>query len=357
MAYIELDEQKLRHNYQFLDALFAQHGMEWAPVLKMLCGNELYLKEILSYGPKEVCDARITNLKRIKEIAPEVETVYIKPPAKTAIPDVVKFADASFNSEFDTISWLSEEAGRQGKVHKVIIMIELGDLREGVMGEDLMDFYESVFRLPHIKVTGLGTNLNCVSGVYPSEDKLIQLWLYEQLIEVRFQRSIPWLTGGTSIVIPLLLKSQVPDGINHFRVGETLFFGNDLFTNAPIPGMESDLFRLYAEIIEITEKPIVPVGYMAENPSGETLDIHQDDYGKTTHRALIDVGVLDIAKSDFLLPEDESLQIIGASSDMLVLDLGKNGHSYAVGDVVTFRLKYMGALRLLNSDYIEKRLV
>lgn len=357
MAYIELDKDKLHHNYKFLDDLFKDHNIEWAPVLKMLCGNELYLKEFLSYGPKEVCDARISNLRRIKEINPDVETVYIKPPAKSAVPDVVKYADASFNSEFDTIEALSLEAGKQGKKHKVIIMIELGDLREGVMGEDLMDFYESVFELPDIEVTGLGTNLNCVSGVYPSEDKLIQLCLYEQLIEARFERSIPWLTGGTSIVIPLLMKSQVPDGINHFRVGETLFFGNDLFSEEIIPGMHGDLFKLYAEIIEINEKPIVPVGYMAENPSGEMVDVHEDDYGKLTYRALIDVGVLDIAKSDFLIPEDSGLEIIGASSDMLVLDLGESKQGYEIGDIVSFKLKYMGALRLLNSDYIEKRFV
>lgn len=105
------------------------------------------------------------------------------------------------------------------------------------------------------------------------------------------------------------------------------------------------------------QKPIVPVGYMAENPSGEMVDVHEDDYGKLTYRALIDVGVLDIAKSDFLIPEDSGLEIIGASSDMLVLDLGESKQGYEIGDIVSFKLKYMGALRLLNSDYIEKRFV
>ena len=174
MAFIELYKEKLKKNYTFLSDLFSKNDIEWAVVSKLLCGNELYLKELLALGPKEVCDSRISNLKQIKKIAPDVQTVYIKPPAKRSISNIVKYADASFNTEFRTIKWISDEAVKQKREHKVIIMIELGDLREGVMGEELMDFYESVFELPNIKVTGIGSNLNCLYGVMPSEDKLIQ---------------------------------------------------------------------------------------------------------------------------------------------------------------------------------------
>ncbi|MBD3636422.1 MAG: alanine racemase [Crocinitomicaceae bacterium] len=357
MAYIELDRTKLKQNYDYLDNLFKQEGREWAIVSKILCGTEIYIKEILDLGITEICDARISNLQIIKDLAPEIDTVYIKPPAKDHIEDVVRYADASFNTEFETIKWISEEAGRQGKMHKIIIMIELGDLREGVMGDELIDFYESVFKLPNIKVTGLGTNLNCVSGVYPSEDKLIQLCLYEQLIETKFGRSIPWLTGGTSVVLPLLFKKQVPIGVNHFRIGETLFFGNDLWTEKTIDGMGGSVFTLYSQIIEITEKPKVPVGYLGQNPSGEQAQFTEEDYGESSYRALLDIGVLDVSNTDFLLPKDNRLELIGGSSDMLVMDLGDAQSEYHVGDFVTFDLKYMGALRLLNSDYIEKKVV
>jgi predicted amino acid racemase len=224
------------------------------------------------------------------------------------------------------------------------------------MGEDLMDFYASIFKLPNIKVTGIGTNLNCLNGVLPSQDKLIQLSLYEQLIETKFNRKIPWVTGGTSVIIPLLLHRQVPEGINHFRVGEALYFGNNLIAGEPIKGMKQDVIKLFAEIIEITEKPKVPIGYLAENPSGEMFEVEEADYGETSYRAILDVGLLDIS-TDFLIPDDKELSFIGASSDMVVVDLGKTNRDYKVGDLCSFDLKYMGALRLLNSDYIEKRLV
>jgi len=356
MAVLKLYKDKLRKNYDYLSNLFESHQIEWAIVTKLLCGNELFLKEVLDLGIKEVCDSRLSNLKTIKELAPEVQTVYIKPPAPGNVEDIVKYADVSFNSESHTIEMLSEEAGRQGKTHKITIMIELGDLREGIMGENLISFYQKVFELPNIEVTAIGANLNCLHGVMPSQDKLIQLGLYKQLIEAKFNTSIPWVTGGTSVVLPLLFRQQIPKMINHFRIGETLFFGVDLFTEEIIDEMHGDVLKLYTEIIEITEKPKVPIGEMTANPSGETFEIDDSEYGKTSYRAILDVGLLDMSP-DYLFPEDQNISIINASSDMLIIDLGENESQYQVGDQISFNLKYMGALGLLNSYYIEKEVV
>ncbi len=356
MAFLKLYRDNLRHNYEFLDRLFRENGKEWAIVTKLLCGNEAYLKEVLDLGIKEVCDSRIHNLEIIKRLAPEVQTVFIKPPGSRNIEEVVRYADASFNSESTIIKMLSEEAQRQGKVHKIVIMIELGDLREGIMGDHLIDFYASVFELPNIEVTALGANLNCLHGVMPSQDKMIQLSLYKQLIEAKFNRKIPYITGGTSVVLPLLTQKQMPKAVNHFRIGETLYFGNNLVTEEPIEGMKQDVIRLYTEIIEITKKPKVPIGLMAANPSGEVLEVDESDYGKTSYRAILDIGLLDISP-DYLVADDPDIEIVNASSDMLVVDLGETRRNYKVGDLLSFQLKYMGALRLLNSDYIEKVVV
>ena len=357
MAYITLNKKSLAHNYSFLQDLFKSHGREWAPVLKMLCGNKTFLEFVLSLGDEQVCDARLTNLKTIKTINRNKETIYIKPPAKRSVSSIVKYADVSFNTEFTTIKWLSEEAVKQNKIHRIIIMIELGDLREGILGEHLMTFYKQIFELPNIQVAGIGANLNCLSGIMPSKDKLIQLSLYEQLIEAKFGKKIDYVSGGSSVMLPLLLKKQIPKGINHFRIGESLFFGVDLFTNKTIPKMKNDVFLLYSEIIEITEKPIVPYGYMEENPSGETIEIDPNDYGKSHSRGILDIGLLDISKTEFISPVDENITFIGASSDMLVVDLSKTTKKYKVGDLVRFKMKYMGALRIMNSEYIDKKLV
>jgi len=353
MAFVKLYREKLRHNHAFLKKIFSEKKIEWGVVTKMLCGNPAYLREVLDLGVTEIHDSRISNLKAAKKLNPEVQTVYIKPPAKRNIPNVVRYADVSFNTELSTMQMLSDEAVRQGRRHKVIIMIEMGDLREGVLGEELMDFYASVFQLPSINVVGIGTNLNCLHGVMPSQDKLIQLSLYKQLIEAKFNCEIPWISGGTTVTIPLLLNQQMPAGVNHFRIGEGLYFGKDLFTGETMEGMVDDVFRLYAEIIELTEKPRVPIGVLAENPSGHVFEVNEDDMGKTAYRAILDVGLLDV-HPDFLIADDGRISVTDASSDMLVIDLGDTTQNYQVGDLVSFKLKYMGALSVMNSDYIEK---
>lgn len=356
MAFLNLYRKKLFNNYQFLKNQFDQNGVEWGVVSKILCGNRKYIKELINLGVVEIHDSRISNLAKVKEINPDVQTVYIKPPSKRNLADMVKYADVSLNSELNTIRWISEEAVRQEKLHKIIIMVETGDLREGVMGDHLLDFYSQVFELPGLEIIGLGTNLNCLNGVMPSADKLIQLSLYKQIIELKFSKKIPWVSAGTSVTIPLMLHKQLPKGINHFRVGETLYFGIDLFEEKLIDGMHGDVFELFAEIIEMQEKPLLPSGTLASNPQGKIAKLDENLYGKTSYRAILDIGLLDIDPK-YLIPDDNEFEILGVSSDMLILNLGENPNGYNVGDLISFRLKYMGALAILNSSYIEKRVV
>ena len=354
MAFIKLYREKLKDNYQFLDTIFKSRNIQWGVVSKLLCGNEIYLKEIIALGVKEIHDSRVSNLRKIKSLDPSIQTVYIKPPAKRSIKNIVEFADVSFNTEIYTIQLLSEEAQRQNKVHKIIIMIEMGDLREGVMGEELIAFYGSILKMPNIEIRGIGTNLNCLSGIMPTQDKLIQLSLYKQLIEAKFNISIPWVSGGTSVAIPLMLKNARPMAVNHFRIGEALFFGKDLFTGETIEGMHNDVFKLYSEIIEITEKPDAPIGELGESGVGTSyIASSSDDLGETSLRAILDIGLLDM-QPQYIESDDTDITIIDASSDMLVIDISNSKTAYKVGDLISFKIKYMGALYLLNSDYIEK---
>lgn len=355
MAFITLNREKLKSNYSFLNEKLTERGIEWAVVSKLLCGNELFLRELVGLGVNQLCDSRVSNLQVIKSISDKVETIYIKPPPKQSIESIVKYADISFNTEIETIKMLSAEAKRQNKTHKILIMIEMGELREGVLRDELLTFYEDVFKLPNISVIGLGTNLTCMYGVLPSHDKLIQLCLYEQLIEAKFDREIEYVSGGSSVTIPLIFKGLLPKGINHFRIGETLYMGTDVYNNTTFEHMENDVFQLHAEIIELTEKPGNPMGELGQNLTGETLTFASTDQSEVSYRAIIDIGLLDIDE-DHIKLKDSELVIVGASSDMLVIDLGVNNSNYQVGDLIEFRMDYMGILRIMNSQYIEKRI-
>ncbi len=355
MAYITLDTKKLKSNFDYLNKLFDRNNIQWSIVTKMLCGHKGYLMEVLSLGVKQICDSRILNLKRIKEINPEIETIFIKPPAKWNLPDVIRYADISMNTEFETIRRLSEEAQKQDKIHKIIIMIELGELREGVMGDDFIRFYENVFKLSNIKVVGIGANLSCLNGVLPNHDKLIQLCLYEQLVEAKFNKKIDYVSGGSSVTIPLIANKLLPKGINHFRVGETLFLGTNVYNDTPLKKMNTDVFKLYAEIIELIEKPILPSGELGTNVEGHSVELDEKLLGKTSFRAIIDIGLLDV-EPKYLTPTDPEIAFAGASSDMIVMDLGENSKNYKVSDLLEFNLTYMGTLRVLNCKYVEKKI-
>lgn len=356
MAYITLDKQKLKNNFEVLNDFFDKQGIHWSIVTKILCGNKKYLEVLLDLGVTNCSDSRTSNLKIIKSINPNARTLYIKPPAKGVIEEVVQYADVSLNSDITTIKMLSKEAKKQQKIHQVIIMIDLGELREGVMREDFIQFYEDIFELDHIEVIGLGTNLSCLYGILPNADKLIQLSLYKQLVEEKFNKKIAFISGGSSVTIPLIEQNILPKGINHFRIGETLFMGTNVYNNTSYATLKQRVFKLYAEIIELYEKPIVPSGEMGTNLEGETITFDQDDIGKTSNRALIDIGILDI-DVNHLETTDETIKIAGATSDMIVLDLGENNHEYQVGSVVEFTMDYMGIVRIMNSKYIEKRVV
>ncbi len=356
MAILNLYKDKLKHNYKYLNSLFSENGIEWGVVTKLLCGNKLFLNELLKLGVKEMHDTRISNIRMIKTLDPNVQTVYIKPPPKRSIANVIKYVDVSFNTDLYTIKLLSQEALKQNKKHKIIIMVEMGDLREGVMGDNLIDFYEQVFTLPNIEIIGLGTNLNCLNGILPNQDKLIQLCLYRQLITLKFKREIAWISGGTSVTLSLLHNQLVPKGVNHFRVGEALFFGNDLVSGKPFEKMKTGVFKLFTEIIELYEKPIVPSGEQIENVAGHIPKFSPEEYGKSTYRAILDIGLLDISPKH-LIPEDSAIKIIEVSSDMLVVDLGDNLKKYKTGDLVSFDVGYMGVLGLMNSNYIEKQII
>lgn len=356
MAFITLDAGKLRANFDYLNLLFKRNNIDWCVVSKVLSGNKTFLTELLKYDIRQIADSRVSNLKMIKSINPDIETIYIKPPAKRSVSNVVKYADISMNTEIETIKLLSKEAAKLNKTHKIIIMIELGELREGVLAEEFIEFYKKVFKLDHIKVVGIGTNLSCLYGVLPNHDKLIQLSLYEQLVEAKFDRQIPYVSGGSSVTIPLIFQNLLPKSINHFRVGETLFLGTDVYNNTKFKKMNSDVFTLYSEIIELTEKPVVPIGQLGKNVEGESIEFDDKKIGERSYRAIIDLGLLDV-EMNHIEPFDQTITLSGASSDMVVVDLGQNKKQYKVGDLIEFKLDYMGTLRIMNSSYIDKKVI
>jgi len=271
------------------------------------------------------------------------------------VDKVVKFADVSLNSSYSTIKKLNEEAKKQNKIQKIIIMVELGELREGVLRENIIEFYEKVFTLNNIEIIGLGTNLGCMYGVEPTYDKLIQLSLYKEIIEAKFDKHLDIISGGSSISLPMLSKDKIPPNMNHFRIGEAAFLGTTPLTEGKFKNLSRNTFKFYSYIVELEEKRSKPQGNLTNANVGDGLPYNPKE-NETILRAVLDYGKLDVEN------KNPDMKFAGSSSDMSVYNVKqitkKDGNKmYKVGSKVQFNLDYMGVARLMTSKYIDKRVV
>jgi predicted amino acid racemase len=356
MSRVIISLDALSHNVSRVNRLMAEHGARWTAVTKVLCGNGEVLRALSEMGIRSVGESRFANLRAVRRAFSDPETWYLRIPSLSMCENAVTLSQISLNSELETIKRLNEAAGRHKLRHRIIIMIELGDLREGILPGGLVAFYQAVFQLPHIEVLGIGTNLGCLAGVPPSTDQLMQLVLYRELLELKFKKPLPLISAGSSAVLPLLLEGQVPRAVNHFRVGEALFLGSDLLHGGALPGFRDDVILLEAEIVELKEKGLAAqgeAGVTSPFPGMAETDVAP---GQRGFRALVDMGQLDTDIAG-LAPTREDCQIVGASSDISVVSLGENAEGLRMGDKLTFKMNYAALLRLMSSRYVPKEVV
>lgn len=354
-----IDIEQIIDNIKKLDKFLKKHGKtSWSLVVKVLGGHykvleSLLVPEVLS-RVDSIADSRLHSLKKIKEIDPDIRTMYIAPAPVDAAREVVKVADVSLNTSYEAIEALNKEAKKQNKMHDIIVMIEMGELREGILRENIVDFYSKIFKMENINVLGLGTNLGCMHGVLPNRDKLIQLCLYKQIIEMKFDTTLSLISGGSSISLPLLEQGKFPTCVNHLRIGEAAFLGTSPFDNKQFDGLNTDAFEFNASVLELEKKEPVPEGIISEGNIGHTVPISEEDNDiDKEYRAVVDYGLVDVEAKD-LEPKDQNLQLAGTTSDMTVYRITEK-NAYSVGDLISFSLNYTAVARIMNSKFILTR--
>lgn len=354
MNRVVIDLEALRSNLIVINDWMEKHNATWTVVTKVLCGHEESIRALKYLGVKSIGDSRLENLRDIDRFAPELETWYLRVPDLSSCEDVVELTDVSLNSELEIIEELSLHAEKKDKVHRIVIMIELGDLREGILPGSLTDFYRRVFTLSHIEVLGIGANLGCFAGAVPSIDQFMQLVLYRELLELKFHRKLAMVSAGSSVTLPLLLDGGVPKAVNHFRIGEAIFLGTDLVSGGVLPKLRDDVVLLEAEIAEIKEKGLAPTSEVGTLTPFE-IDIADESFtpGQRGYRALVSIGHLDTDIAG-LIPVNPDYRIAGASSDIAVVNVGDNPKNLEVGGTISFRVNYASMLRLMSSKYVSK---
>lgn len=346
---IEIYLDKIKHNTSKFIAMCNEHNIKVAGVTKVFCAQPKVAKAMVDAGISYIADSRIENLKKLRNI--NIPKILLRLPMISQVEEVVEYADISLNSEIDTIVRLSKAAIQKNTIHKIILMIDLGDLREGIFKEEnIYKTVEKIIKLKGVKLDGIGTNLTCYGGVIPSAENLGRLEKIATGIEKKYNIKLNIISGGNSSSLHLLGKALMPRGINQLRLGESLVLGRETAFGEKIDGTYDDCFKLVVEIIELKEKPSVPIGEIGMDAFGNKPTFKDKGIRK---RAICAIGKQDIDISD-IIPENEEIDILGASSDHLILDVTDVDKDYKIGDKISFKLSYGGILKAMTSEYVAK---
>lgn len=362
---LEINLRKLEENARVEYELLKAHDIEVMAVNKVFDGCIETAKAVLDGGIEVIAESRTYNLKKIKE-ALGCKTCLLRSPCLSEISDVVRYADISLNSEKNIIEALSTEAIKQSRIHQVLLMIDMGDLREGIWYthlNEIIDMVKLIQALPGVELYGLGTNFNCYGTVLPTvkngEDFLAIASQVEQACNIKVKR----LSAGNCTSYHLLDKGIWPKGLNHLRIGGLHEFGIEYVemkyldefnhSNKPVGKACSDIYKLYAEVIELNSKPTVPVGELGVDAFLQSKTFV--DHG-TRKRALLAFGRQDVPAEN-CVPVDDNIFVLGQTSDHTLVDIEDVNQTLKVGDIISFELDYTGLLMACQTNGVQQRFI
>ncbi|WP_417805766.1 alanine/ornithine racemase family PLP-dependent enzyme [Thalassospira lucentensis] len=347
---IEIDLDKIFHNAKTLVARLKTHGISVTGITKACCGAPQLARVLVHAGITSLGDSRIENIEHMRKAGIHTPIILVRAPMISQIDRVVAAADVSLNTEPDVICALSRAACKAGKQHGIILMVELGDLREGLMPCDVDKTVKIVRQLPNVNFIGLGANLACRNGISPDNDNMGTLSdLANQIDRTKDGTINPMsvVSGGNSSNLDWAFSGSDIGRISNLRLGEAILLGCNPLHRQPIRGLYTDAIRLTAEVIESKIKPTKPWGNIAQTTFGPSSIAHDDG---DIFQAILAIGQQDVDPSGLRPPD--GIEVLGASSDHLVLNTGTK--QVRVGSEITFLPDYAALLRCMTSPYVDK---
>ncbi|GMA36937.1 alanine/ornithine racemase family PLP-dependent enzyme [Demequina litorisediminis] len=346
---IEVDLGAIEHNARVLVKRLARRGIAVTGVTKATLGSPDVAKAMIRGGVTRIGDSRIENLEALRDAGIRVPLTLLRSPAPQWADRAVATAASSLVSDADVVDALSAAAGRRALTHGIVLMVELGDLREGVMVADIGDLARRISRTRHVSLAGIGTNLACRSGVIPGDDQMKQLSALATAISGRFGVGAPVVSGGNSANLGWALGRGSVGNVNDLRLGEAILLGMDPLTRTPIEGLRRDAFCVVAPVIESLDKPTEAWGLRGQGAFGKVAATRSRG---TIVQTLVALGRQDVDPDGVTPPV--GFHVLGASSDHLVLETPRR---VAAGTEVRFGVDYSALLRAMTSPFVAERLV
>ena len=329
---IEVDCERIRCNAKSIVGFCAAHNTEVVGVTKGTCGHPEIARAMLAGGVRTLADSRLANVRRMRNAGIDVPLVLLRLPCLSEAAEVVQCTQVSLNSQVETVRALSCAAQARGITHQVMLMIETGDRREGVMPEDAVSAARGMFTLPGIELVGVATNVSCIGGVLPTRENTQLLVDAAKEIEQSLDIDLQVISGGHTASLALLDRGEMPPRVNQVRIGEGILMGVDTSGSWPLPSPHQDAFNIVAEVVEVETKPSMPEGPITIDAFGRTP--HWEDMG-TRRRAILAIGEQDL-RIDGLHPKRAGVSIVSASSDYLVVDVTEATPPVHLGDELEF---------------------
>ncbi|MFC7228645.1 alanine racemase [Salinirubellus salinus] len=321
-------------------------------VTKAVCGDPVVARAMLAGGLDGLADSRVRNLERLRDaVGPHVERTLLVSPTVGDVGRVLRAADRSLVTERAVVEALSAAARRRGLTHDVVVMVDTGDRREGVLPADAPALVAAAADLDGVRVAGVGTNVGCLSGVLPTAESMASFVETVEACEAAVGRRLDVVSGGSSVTLPLAEAGDLPARVNELRVGEAILLGTDAARDRHLPSLRRDAFTLHAEVVECKRKPATPAGPQGQPVDGTRPDPESRAEGPR-RRAVLTLGRQDTVPEQ-LDPVRDGVRVVGASSDHTVCDVTDAG-DVAVGDRLAFRLGYRALLQASTSAYVTR---
>ncbi len=346
MPYLSIHMPSIVENLQRVKKTCDSRGYTLLPVTKVCLSEPVIVDAFAGCGIGTVADSSLACLSRLQG---EIKRFLLKIGLHEARNGGLR-CDCLYTSSMEVLESVSE---RNDGCREVFLALELGDLREGILPEELPGFIQAARALPNIEITGLGANFGCLMGKLP--DGLVAEALDDAVRRVRRQTGFEfeYISFGGTAVYPALVSGTLPDRVNHVRIGEAIFFGYNLTRDEPIEGLIDDAFVLSGEILEVRNKRVDRWGVYGLNAFGEEIRNGESGFRK---RAVLDFGELG-APAGGLTPLDDGVRIIGSTHDYTVVDISSCSSGYRTGGFIDFKLNYTSAARAFISPEIENRLI
>ena len=350
-----IDLSKLKDNINRIKLKCSDSGVELAGVVKGCTALIPCVEQFARAGCRFIASSRLEQLEQIKAAGIQTPLMMIRTPMLSEAADVVNTADISLNSETEVLKEINVQAGLSDRYHQVILMVDLGDLREGFWNRN--ELIEAALMvendLHNLRLAGIGTNLGCYGSISPTVEKMSELAECAEAVEARIGRELEFISGGATSTLPRIMEGNLHKRVNLLRIGEGILLAKDLqdLWGYDMSYMHRDVFTLRAEVIEVRSKPTYPVGEIMFDAFGQR-PVYQDR--GVRRRAIVGLGKADYAFMDELGVKEPGVEIIGSSSDHTILDVEDAERDIKVGDIIEFSLSYCNLIYVTNSDSVEK---